>query len=206
MTVSLMRARDLADAPADRDWSGTVELLTVGRVEPEKNPTLLLETMAELDHSAPGRYRLTWAGDGGLIEAMREHAAALGLSDQVRFVGYVPMGDGLRGLYAGAHMFVHVSLTEGMPQVLIEAAAAGLPIVATDVGGVAAGIGREAALLVPPRDRAALVQAISRLDADAELRRRCAAAALRFARATTLETEAARVARFVLGSEGSGVA
>jgi glycosyltransferase involved in cell wall biosynthesis len=201
MTVSLMRARDIAEAPADRDWSGPVELLTVGRVEPEKNPTLLLDAIAELERAAPGRYRLTWAGDGRLIEAMRERAVALGLSDQARFVGYVPMADGLRGLYARAHMFVHVSLTEGMPQVLIEAAAAGLPIVATDVGGVAAGIGREAALLVPPCDCAALVQAISRLDADAELRRRCAAAALRFARATTLEIEAARVARFVLGSE-----
>jgi glycosyltransferase involved in cell wall biosynthesis len=202
MTVSLMRARDIAEAPADRDWSGPVELLTVGRVEPEKNPTLLLDTIAELERAAPGRYRLTWAGEGRLIEAMRERAAALGLSDQVRFVGHVPMGDGLRELYAAAHMFVHVSLTEGMPQVLIEAAAAGLPIVATDVGGVAAGIGRKAALLVPPRDRAALVQAISRLDTDAELRRRCAADALRFARATTLETEAARVARFVLASGG----
>jgi hypothetical protein len=204
MTVSLMRARDVALAPAERDWSEPIELLAVGRVEPEKNPALLVDAMAELERLAQGRYVLTWAGDGRLVAAMRERAARLGLSERIRFIGYVPLGDALWRLYARAHMFVHVSLTEGMPQVLIEAAAFGLPIVATDVGGVAAGIGREAALLVPPRDRQALVRAIRRMDADAELRRRCAAIALRFARATTLEAESARVACFVLSAGSSG--
>jgi glycosyltransferase involved in cell wall biosynthesis len=200
MTVSLIRRHDVALAPAERDWSGPVELLAVGRVEPEKNPALLVDAMAELERSAPGRYVLTWAGDGRLVAAMRERAARLGLSERVRFVGYVPVGEALARLYARTHMFVHVSLTEGMPQVLVEAAAFGLPIVATDVGGVAAGIGREAALLVPPRDRPALVRAIRRMDADEELRRGCAASAVRFARATTIEAESARVACFVLGA------
>jgi glycosyltransferase involved in cell wall biosynthesis len=200
MTVSLMRARDIAPRPPERDWSGPIELLTVGRVEPEKNPELLVDAMAELERSSPGTYRLTWAGEGRLLQPARARAARLGIADLVRFVGYVPMGDALWDLYARAHLFVHVSLTEGMPQVLIEAAASGLPIVATDVGGVASGLGRDRALLVPPRDLPALVGAIRRLHADPDLRRRCAENALRMARRTTLETESARVARFVLAA------
>jgi phenylacetate-CoA ligase len=104
----------------------------------------------------------------------------------------------LLALYRSSNMFVHVSLTEGVPQVLIEAFATGLPVVATDVGGVAAAVGRgEAALLVPPGELAPLVTAIERLLEDPVERDRLAEAGLARARALTLEHEGARVASFV---------
>lgn len=199
MTVSLMRAGDVVAKPPSRDWSGRIEMLTVGRVEAEKNPGLLLDALAELEREDPGRYHLTWAGTGRLLEVMRRRAAARGLAERVSFVGYLPFGPQLRELYLQAHLFVHVSLTEGMPQVLGEAGSCGLPIVATDVGGVAAGLaGGEAGLLVPPADQAALVHAIRRMTREPELRLRCAGRALDLARASTLEAEADEVARFVL--------
>jgi glycosyltransferase involved in cell wall biosynthesis len=197
MTVSLIRAADLASGPAVRDWSGPVELLTVGRIEPEKNPLLLVDALAQLD---PQRYRLTWIGRGRLEEAVCRRALHAGVSDRLALHGFVAFGPELLALYRRAHAFVHVSLTEGVPQVLIEAMACGTPVVATDVGGVAAALdsGR-AGLLVPPDDLEALVRAIIRIGDDEDLRRRLVAHGLELARERTLEVEAARVAAVLSG-------
>jgi glycosyltransferase involved in cell wall biosynthesis len=197
MSPTLVTAADVLAEPPERDWSGVVELLTVGRIDPEKNPFLVLDTLAELERVRPGRYRLRWAGVGPLAEQVQRRAEELGIEDRVTLLGYVPM-PGLLEIYRSAHIFVHVSLTEGVPQVLVEALASGIPVVATDVGGVATGLsGGEAGLLVPPADRDALTRAVLRLTDDAALRAGFAARGLELARARTLEAEAARVAAFM---------
>jgi glycosyltransferase involved in cell wall biosynthesis len=198
MTESVVRARDVAaDVPA-RDWSGTIELLTVGRLETEKNPLLLVEALAELERKAPGRYRLTWVGRGPLEPAVRECARELGVDGLITLIGYVAFGAGLLDLYRRAHVFVHVSLSEGMPKVLIEALACGTPIVATDVGGVRAALGGgSGAILVPPDDRDALVEAIERVTGDPEAARLTAEHGLELALGMTLEAEAERVVAFI---------
>lgn len=198
MTVTLIRADQVVATPPERDWTGKIELLTVGRIDPEKNPSLLLDAIRELESRQPGRLHLTWAGRGPLEEDVLARVRDLGLEDSVTLAGYVPFGEELLALYRSSNMFVHVSLTEGVPQVLIEAFATGLPVVATDVGGVAAAVGRgEAALLVPPGELAPLVTAIERLLEDPVERDRLAEAGLARARALTLEHEGARVASFV---------
>ena len=197
MTVSLIRERDLVTTlPAGRP-PGTVELLTVGRLEPEKNPLLLIEALHRLELEAPGRYRLTWVGRGELEDAVRRRVGELGLSERVRVLGYVPFGPELLDLYRRAHAFVHVSRTEGVPQVLIEALASGTPVVATDVGGVRELLddGR-AGMLVPPDDVDALVAALRRI-VEEEPRRALATRGLEIARELTLERQAERVARFL---------
>jgi len=123
MTESVVRARDVVEAPLRRDWGGTLELLTVGRLEPEKNPLLLIDALARLDRDEPGRYRLTWVGRGPLEREVHEHAQKLTMTELIDFIGYVPFDGGLLDLYRRAHAFVHVSLSEGMPKVLIEALA-----------------------------------------------------------------------------------
>jgi glycosyltransferase involved in cell wall biosynthesis len=101
-------------------------------------------------------------------------------------------------MYRDAHMFVHVSLSEGMPKVLIEALVSGTPIVATDVGGVRAALdGGRSGELVPPDDLDALVAAIRRLDDDARERDRVVARGLELARNLTLEAQVERVVAFV---------
>lgn len=198
MTVSLVRAEDVVASAPERDWSDAITLLTVGRIEPEKNPFLLLEAVARLEQASPGRYRLVWVGRGDLEDEVRQRADELGIGDRVELLGYVPFGPRLLDLYRSAHLLVHVSRTEGVPQVLIEACAAGTPVVATDVGGVRAALaGGEAGLLVPPDDRDALVAAIRRLTEDGALRRKLAARGLAVARGATLEAEAEHVARFI---------
>jgi glycosyltransferase involved in cell wall biosynthesis len=198
MTVSLVRAADVAAAPAQADWNGTIDLLTVGRLEPEKNPLLLVDALALLEAEEAGRFRLTWAGDGRLSEAVAARAVQLRVAHLLDLRGFVPFGDELFRLYRSAHAFVHVSLTEGVPQVLIEALAAGLPVVATDVGGVRSVLDSgSAGLLVPPADLRALVGAIREISRDATLRARLANRALTVARELTLESQARRVAAFL---------
>jgi glycosyltransferase involved in cell wall biosynthesis len=198
MRPSLVRAADIVAAPEPRDWSGEIELLTVGRIDAEKNPFLLVDAIAELERLRPGRYRLRWVGVGPLTDAVRARAAEAGLEGRFELPGYVPFGPELLALYRRAHALVHVSVTEGVPQVLVEALASGTPVVATDVGGIGTALesGR-AGLLVPPSDVEALVSALLRLSDDEELRTRLVTRGVELARDWTLEAEAARVAAFL---------
>ena len=198
MMPSLVRESDVVSAPAERDWSGEVALLTVGRIDAEKNPFLVVETLAELNRRRPGRFRLRWVGVGPLAEEVGRRAAEAGVGDRLELPGYVPFGPELLERYRGAHAVVHVSLTEGVPQVLTEALASGTPIVATDVGGVAAALEEgKAGLLVPPDDKEALVDAVLRLADEPEVRARLVDRGLELARERTLEAEAERVAAFI---------
>jgi glycosyltransferase involved in cell wall biosynthesis len=197
-TESVLRARDVASRATERDWSNQLELLTVGRLEPEKNPLLLVEALARLENERPGRYRLTWVGRGPLDDVVRGRAAELGVLDRIEFHGYVPFDGGLLDLYTRAHAFVHVSLSEGMPKVLIEALACATPIVATDVGGVRAAMAEgSVALLVPPDDLEALVAAILRISDEPEVREGLVVRGLELVTTLTLEAEAERVTGFM---------
>ena len=205
LTVSLVSEADVRPLSAGThrlDGGRPVELLSVGRLDPEKAPEMLLEALARLEERTPGRYRLTIVGDGQLENELRAEADRFG--DAVRFRGHVPNGPQLFELYRASDVFVHVARTEGLPQVLAEAQAAGLPIVATDVGGVRAGLGDGAeALLVPPNDPEALAAAITRVASDGDLRAIFIELGFARARTLTLERQAARVAAFISGSEAS---
>lgn len=199
LSVSLVRQRDILPAahPA-RDWeSDELRLLSVGRLEAEKNPLLLADVLAELVRRDE-RWRLVVCGEGPLAGPLRERLARLGVAGRARLLGYVGNDRGLRELYRSSHALLHVSLTEGVPQVLFEAFAARLPVVATDVGGVRAACG-DAALLIAPCDARAAADALVRLASDPALRGELAEAGARLVRAHTLESEAARTAAFLAG-------
>ena len=198
MWESVVRSEDVAPGPRDQPWDGPIELVTVGRLDPEKNPLLLVEAVAALNGEDGGRYSLTWVGGGPMEQAIRERAEQLGVADRIDLVGFVPFGPELLDLYRRAHAFVHVSMTEGVPKVLVEALGCATPIVATDVGGVSDLLdGGRAGLLVPPADLDALVAAIRRISADSELRERLVVNGLEVARELTLETQSQRVAGFI---------
>lgn len=202
LTVTLIRGSDLARAPREADWGGEIRLLTVGRLEQEKNPLLAVDLLAELERRRPGRFRLVWAGEGRLEGAVRERAAERDVADRLELLGYVGFGPELLDEYRKADAFVHISLTEGVPQVLVEAIASALPVVATDVGGVSAAVG-EAALLVPPSNLEAITAAVLRLADEPDLRRTLAERGLARVAKLTLEAEAARVARFLAGIDAA---
>ena len=97
-----------------------------------KNHALLLEAMARL-RGAGREVSLTLVGDGPLRSRLVEHAQALGVSDCVRFAG---RQRDTAAFYRRADIFVLLSTYEGMPMSILEAMAAGLPVVATRAGGV----------------------------------------------------------------------
>jgi glycosyltransferase involved in cell wall biosynthesis len=113
-------------------------------------------------------------------------------------LGDVPYGPKLRELYRSSHAFLHVSLTEGVPSVLFEAQAAGLPLVATAVGGVGTVVddGRSG-LLVPPEDAPAAAAALERIAADETLRRRLVTSSLADVSGRTSDVELDRIAAFL---------
>ncbi len=197
-TVSLVSERDLdaaAAAVAARDYGGELTLLTVGRLDAEKNPLLLADIMARL-LQGPRSWRLLVCGDGPLRARLQERLGELGLLGRVELLGYVPIDGGLLDLYRTSHAFLHVSWTEGFPQVLVEAFASGLPTVATAVGGVPAAAGG-AALLVGPDDAPAAVAALERIAAEPRLRTELIDAGLERARGGTLEVASARLAEYL---------
>ena len=194
--VSLVEGRAIEDAASDgRPYSGELSVLAVGRLEREKNPLLLADALALLRESEP-RWRLVVCGDGPMREDLLERLDRLGVREYADLRGYVAMDDGLSRFYRESDLFLHVSWTEGMPQVLFEAFAARLPVVATAVGGVpraAAGC----ALLVPPGDARAVADGLLSLARDRSLRERLTHGGAALVRRHTIEAESRRVADFL---------
>ena len=198
MTESVVRTDDVVPEPLERDYSGELVLLTVGRFETEKNPLLLVKALAEIEQERPGRVRLTWVGRGPLEDEVRALAAELGVAERIEFLSYVAFGPELLELYRRAHAFIHVSFSEGVPKVLLEALACSTPIVATDVGGVRVALADgEAGLLVPSDDLEALVAATRQILDEPELRRRLVSRGLELAQELTLEAQVEQVIQFI---------
>lgn len=195
---SLVRRDELVsrEAALAKSWDGERVVLSVGRLDPEKNPLLLLDVIHGL-LARDGRWRMVIAGDGPLRGAMERCVEQLGLAGRVDLPGEVPNGSALWELYRRSHVFLHVSLTEGLPQVLFEAQAAGTPIVATAVGGVRDALADGAGgLLIGPEDADAAIAAVERLADDAQLRERLVRAALENAERETLEAQLDRLTAF----------
>ena len=198
--VSLVDESAIEHAQESRDYSGELTVLSVGRLEREKNPLLLADVLALLREHDP-RWRLVVCGEGPMREELLERLDRLGMTEYADLRGYVPMDDGLDRFYRECHLFLHVSWTEGMPQVLLEAFAARLPVVATAVGGVAHGAGGRA-LLVPPGDAPAAADELAKIAHDRALRARLTRMAADHARRHTVQTESHRVADFLRAGTG----
>jgi glycosyltransferase involved in cell wall biosynthesis len=201
LTVSLVDERDVAppETASERDYTGRLTALSVGRLDAEKNPLLLAEVLALLHRDDP-RWQMAVYGDGPLREQLAERLTTLGLEGHAELHGYVPLDAGLLDAYRASHAFLHVSWTEGLPQVLFEAFAARLPVVATEVGGVPRAVG-DAALLVPPGDASLAGNALARVANDAELRDTLIERGVARVREHTLGAESERLRRFLEARE-----
>jgi glycosyltransferase involved in cell wall biosynthesis len=155
-----------------RAWSAgsaeiPVRLLLVGRLVHQKGADLLLRALGAVQ---PAQFRLDIVGDGPDRGLLRDLAARENIADRVQFTGWIER-DRLAEYYRAADVFVFPSRIEGMPNVVLEAMAYGLPIIASDVPGNRELILHEdTGLLVPPEDPPALAAAIERLIGEAALR------------------------------------
>jgi glycosyltransferase involved in cell wall biosynthesis len=205
LTVSLIEEADLVEPAAAmrRSYDDTLTVMSVGRLEEEKNPLLLADVLARLVDEDDRRWRLVVCGEGRLEAALSARLVELDVADRAEPRGYVQAGEPMNTLYRSSHFLLHTSWTEGLPQVLVEAFAAGLPVVAADVGGIRAAVG-EAAVLVPPGEPEAAADALRRLAGDAEERGRLIEAGLAYARRHTIDREVGRLAAFLAEWGGAG--
>lgn len=162
-------------APASQTPAPPVRLLALGRLVEKKGFDVLLDALASLPSTAPPVV-LTLAGDGPLRAALEARARQLAPRVTVRFVGWV---DDVAPLFAAADLFVLPSRDEPFGIVVLEAMAAGVPIVATRTAGPLEVLNADMAALVDVGDVAALATAIANALADP------AAAQARAARAVT---------------------
>lgn len=143
-------------------------VLYVGTLEPRKNLPRLLDALAQV-HSRGRRVPLVIAGANGWgMDNFMAHVAALGLSDSVHYLGYVPTDD-LPGLYSLATLFAFPSLYEGFGLPPLEAMRCGTAVL-TSRGTAMAEICGDAALLVDPRDSRAIAAGLWRMLSDASCR------------------------------------
>ena len=125
--INIQHIRRSASCSARTEHSPRHRLLTIGRLVPEKGFDLLLDAFAALPESFRSA-ELVIAGRGPQKSALVQHAKALAIADRVQFTGHIP--DPALHFSTGS-LYVLSSRTEGLPNALLEAAAAGLPIVST---------------------------------------------------------------------------
>jgi glycosyltransferase involved in cell wall biosynthesis len=156
---------------------GAEVVLYVGRFAPLKNVSLLIEAFAQLRGDRP-RARLLLVGEGALEGRLRADVRRLGLGEAVIFAGAKALAE-LPAYYAIADVFALSSSFDNSPNVLLEAMACEVPVVATRVGGVPRYVedGRSG-LLVEPGQPTALAAGLGRVLGDAELSRRLVAGGL----------------------------
>jgi glycosyltransferase involved in cell wall biosynthesis len=159
-----------ANGFADRDRL----VVSVARLEPQKNPLALIEAF----HTALGNdpaWRLLLAGKGRLETQAREHAARLGIAGRVHLLG---VRHDLPELLPDCDLFALAADWEGMPVAVIEAMAAGLPVAATDAGGLRELVDHgRTGLLSPAGNIPALADSLAALARDPRLREAFAHAA-----------------------------
>ena len=151
------------EKPAVDIPAGKKVVLIVGRLSREKDHLTLLDAVGAL----PEPVHLLIVGEGPERARIEEHIRAKGREEHVTLIGQVPTAE---PYYALADIAVLSSRSEGSPNALLEAMSAGVPVVATSVGGIPEIVNdEESALLVAPGDREAMTAAIGRLLGEKEL-------------------------------------
>lgn len=168
---------------------GPITLLCCGRLEPGKGQHLVLEALRHVQRRGRTDFRVVMMGDGPLRGRLEAQVAEYGWHDRVRLLGHVPYGSAaLVQEFWAADVFAHPSVTvkglkEGIPGTLVEAMAAGLPVVATWHAGIPAAVrDGEEGVLVGEGDVDALAEAFDALLGDEHLRERLGRAAAQRAR------------------------
>lgn len=167
--------------------------LFVGRAAHEKNIGFLLEALPHALKLASNTM-LVIAGEGPALPALKRQAAALGISSNVRFVGYLDRFTELPDCYAAADLFVFASRTETQGLVLLEAMAAGVPVLAFAALGTREIVEPRRGAMPAPQEPAAFGAAMALLINNPNERQRMARDAEEFAREWTTEACGNRLA------------
>lgn len=188
----ILNSIDTRGAPRWRlDGANRGVVGSVGEFRGKKDLPTLLEAYAGLPRALRTRLCLAGSVDAASGPALAGRIAALGVRDEVEVTGWLDAAGVARRL-CGMHVYVQSSLHDGLPNTLLEAAASGVPLVGTAVGGMRdVLVNGESGLLVPPRDPGRLRDAIRRVLKDDALAAALSAGARRMAERLNPRDEAA---------------
>jgi colanic acid/amylovoran biosynthesis glycosyltransferase len=165
------------DVPKSGEW----RFVQAGRLIEKKGLPVTLRAFSTFLTKHPSA-KLTIAGEGPLLPELQKFAGELGVTDRVSFTGFISQ-EQLREIYYRSHIFLHPSQTgrdgnqEGIPNSMLEAMATGLPVFATEHGGIPEAIENGVnGVLVPERDDEALARALLNATQDPDLLSRIARA------------------------------
>lgn len=168
-------------ASEKRKEDGVFRFITVGRLDPVKNQQMMFRAFAEyLEQGMDGR--LLVLGRGPEEASLKALAEERKISDKIDYAGYV---DNVEDYLKTADVFLLSSHYEAQPLSALEAMAAGLPVISTDVGGIR-DIVTDNGILVPPDDAEAMAHAMVQLRTQGQLRQKLAAQAAKNAQAYDL--------------------
>ena len=184
--VPLEQIKQSPALPSEQTGIGpaTEVILFAGRYSPEKNVMMLLEALRQVLSARPHAVALLF-GEGPLERELVEAVNRHGLGDRVKVKGYTPQ---LWSWMKRANVFVSVSLFEGSPNVVLEAAAQACPLVVSNVPGHRELLGEGSAFFVLPSCAADIAQGIIRALDDPGLARRKASAAYEIASGCSVES------------------
>jgi glycosyltransferase involved in cell wall biosynthesis len=198
-----VREEQIAPAPGPNVGSGRPEALFTGRLDavPQKRAEKLIEWWPRVVNEVPAA-RLTLAGGGSDLGNLRREVRRRGLAESVSLPGPVPYS-GMYERLRQASLYVFPSMLETWGIAPVEALAAGLPVVASDIEALRESLG-DAALLVPPEDDEAWVRTLVRVLRDPALRLEMAARGPRRAAAFTWAAQSRLYEAQLLAAVGSG--
>ncbi|MFC6723321.1 glycosyltransferase family 4 protein [Halobium palmae] len=206
LVPSVISERDIHER-GDACRGDEVHLLFVGRLVPVKGLKYLLKAIQSVVESGVNVH-LRIVGDGQQRPQLEQLAGRLGIAQRVTFCGHVAFGPELLDYYRSSDVFVLPSLSEGVPKTLTEAMASGVPVVATDVGGVSDAITHgETGLLIGTRSASEIHDAVMTLIENPSRRRTIIENGYEFVRQHTVNAQAELMAeeirKFYSNAEGS---
>ena len=193
----------------ERDGTGTT-LVSIGRLVEKKGFADLLDALRLLRETGT-EFRCRVYGSGPLLDSLVARRDVLGLREQVRFMGAVDSADVVAALHAADAFVLCPRVTadgdrDGIPNVLVEAMACGLPVVSTRVGGIPELVVDDVnGLLVAPGDTSGVALALQRLVAEPQTRRRLGAAGRATVEADYDVDSAARTLQAIFGQASEEV-
>lgn len=132
---SRFRDKDIIDESSIQplDFKQKLHILYVGRVEINKGLNEILQVFSNFTLFD---FHLTIVGDGTFMNVLKQQVIEYNLTDKVTYLGYIPFGEKLLGIYRENDLFILPSYSEGLPQVILEAMASGCLVLSTDVGSI----------------------------------------------------------------------
>lgn len=199
LPVSLISSGDVVKKKDVRaGFKGPYSLLYVGRLEREKGLDYLIDAVHQMVRDGGFQICLDLVGSGTQEKALREKVEDLGLGRYVRFLGDVTFGPALLEIYDRSDIFLLPSLTEGVPQVLFEAMARGVPVVVSKVGGIPEIVRHgQNGLLVNPCFSSDIVRAVREIIVNVPLMSRLITNGLETAKSYTRETQRERMMKIL---------